>query len=422
VRLRAAGIGQPSSPHASRARRPQRGGGLIAVLLIVAVLGAAGLLAQGDLATMARTRAQTRSMVALAQARTALLGYAVSYAERHPGEGYGYLPCPDANNSGSTPIGACGARGLGAIGRLPYRTLGLADIRDGWGQCLWYAVAGSVKHNPKALALNWDSPGQFHPRAASGTALTPDDARIVAVVFAPGVALERQSRPASSGRRCPGSDSAVADLAHFLDEAYPTAAGSPIDIFQGTADGLPRNDLIAWISVDELFGALRRRSDFAPYIGRIIDTAAAALASRLDDSDFVGHHATPAGELLIGELPSAAALALPTEHADAHGNWRDQFRFALCGDGSACIAITRDGLPGAERCRGALLFGGERVRHGTGRQARNTAAERADASQYFEGTNAEHLRDGVPAFSGAHEFRVPDADQPATQDVIRCLT
>ncbi|MDE2615017.1 MAG: hypothetical protein KGL78_16405, partial [Burkholderiales bacterium] len=78
----------------------------MAVLLIVALLGAAGLLAQGDLAEMARTRAQARSIQALAQARTALIGYAVSYAESHPGEAYGFLPCPDASNSGSTPIGA----------------------------------------------------------------------------------------------------------------------------------------------------------------------------------------------------------------------------------------------------------------------------------------------------------------------------
>lgn len=72
-----------------------QGSGLIAVLLIVALLAAAGLLAQGELAALAQMRAQARSLAALAEARAALLGYALSYAESHPGEGYGYLPCPD---------------------------------------------------------------------------------------------------------------------------------------------------------------------------------------------------------------------------------------------------------------------------------------------------------------------------------------
>lgn len=399
----------------------QHGSGLVAVLLVAALLGAAGLLAQGDLAAKARARAHGRSMIALAQARAALIGYAASYAERHPGEGHGYLPCPDMANTGSTPIGACGARERGVIGRLPYRTLGLADLRDGWGHCLWYAIAGSVKHNPKPLSLNWDSPGQFQPHSAAGEPLAAADSRIAAVLFAPGLALEGQSRPPSSGRRCPGSDSSAADLAHFLDADYPAAFTAPLDVFQGTADGSPRNDLIAWISVDDLFGALRRRSDFAPRIDAVIATAAGALAARLGDDDFIERHAAPAGALLVGELPDAAALDLPAERAADHDNWRNQFRFALCADASACIALSRSDPPATEPCRGVLLFGGERVAGGPGRQARITPRERADPAQYFEGANPTHLESGIPAFAGARTFTLPASGQAASEDVIRCL-
>lgn len=401
-------------------RHRQHGSGVMAVLLIVALIGAAGLLAQGDLAAMARTRAQTRSIDALARARAALIGYAVSYAESHPGEAYGYLPCPDANNTGSTPIGACGARNIGSLGRLPYRTLGLADLRDGWGNCLWYAVAGSVKHNPKPLALNWDSPGQFRPLAQDGMELAADS-RVVAVVFAPGPALPHQARPASAGRHCPGSDSAAADASHFLDGGYPASFGGSLDVFQGTADGLPRNDLIAWVSVDDIFGALRRRADFAPYVDKVISTASAALAPRLDDGDFIAAHTAPAGALLVGRLPAAAALGLPADSGDAHDNWRDQFHLAACADGSACIGLSRDDVPGTTWCRAALLFGGERLRDGPQPQQRITAAQRADPAQYLEGGNAENLLAGVPAFSGAHDFLPSSAAQAATRDVVRCL-
>lgn len=402
-----------------QARRLQRGSGVMAVLLIAALLGAAGLLAQGDLAAMARTRAQARSIQALAQARAALIGYAVSYAESHPGEAYGYLPCPDASNTGSTPIGACGARDLGSLGRLPYRTLGLADLRDGWGQCLWYAVAGSVKHNPKPLALNWDSPGQLRPLTPEGTPLSDDD-RVVAAIFAPGPPLPRQARPASSGRRCPGSDNAAADAPQFLDSAYATSFAGTLDVVQGTAASTSRNDLIAWITVDDLFGALRRRADFTPYLGAVIATAASALAARLGDTGFIADRTTLVGALRIGPLPPAAELGLTADRRDAHDNWRDHFRFAACADGSACIVVARSDAAGTAACRAALLFGGERIRSGSQRQQRLSAAERADAAQYFENGNTDNLLAGVPAFAGAHDF-VPSPATTATRDIVRCL-
>ena len=85
-----------------QARRLQRGSGVMAVLLIVALLGAAGL-PQGDLAAMARTRAQARSIRRWRRPRRAdrLRG---QLCGEPSGEAYGYLPCPDASNTGSTPL------------------------------------------------------------------------------------------------------------------------------------------------------------------------------------------------------------------------------------------------------------------------------------------------------------------------------
>lgn len=152
-----------------------------------------------------------------------------------------------------------------------------------------------------------------------------------------------------------------------------------------------------------------------------ISTAAGAVASRLADHDFIERHATLTGALFVGTLPDAAALDLPPGHADAHDNWRDQFRFAACADGSACITVSRTGPPSTETCRGALLFGGERARHGPVQQLRNTPGERADPAQYFEGLNPTHLTDGVPSFTGARNFTLPPSGQAASEDVIRCL-
>ena len=93
-----------SMSHAPMSRA--RGQALIAALLLVTVLAAGALLANGDLRARAEAVAHARSLEALAQARSALIGYAISYEERHPGEGYGFMPCPDSGNDGSTPIGA----------------------------------------------------------------------------------------------------------------------------------------------------------------------------------------------------------------------------------------------------------------------------------------------------------------------------
>ena len=85
----------------------------------------------------------------LAQAREALLAYTATYRDTHPDEVFGYLPCPDAVGNGQAAA-SCGSAGDASIGLLPYKTLGLPDLRDSSGVCLWYAVAGSFKNNPKA--------------------------------------------------------------------------------------------------------------------------------------------------------------------------------------------------------------------------------------------------------------------------------
>ncbi len=411
------------------ARGKTSGHGLIAALALALLLGASGLLAQGELNARFRAQAQARSLSALAQAREALLGYAISYDERHEEKGYGYLPCPDPGNTGSTPPGACGARDLVAIGRLPWRTLALPDLRDGWGECLWYAVSASVKNNPKALALNWDSPGQFALRGDNGSPLpvAGADGLAVAVIFAPGPTLEGQHRGNTGTGPCSGSDSAFSNLDAYVDSSAEISLSGISRIQQGRVGSTTRNDLIAWLGIDDLYDALRRRSDFAAYIDRIGERAAAHLAPRLTDAGFIGRHTrtTAGGVLITGELPAAVELLMTDpDVAAAHNNWRDQFRIAVCQDSTACISVIDSSAPQfmpSKTCRAVLLFGGERIRDGTGRQQRNTAAQRGDITQYLEGDNPRHYLFGIPEFNGAQAFHITDPSRPATQDVVRCL-
>ncbi|MDD2872554.1 MAG: hypothetical protein RBT39_16950 [Azoarcus sp.] len=415
----------------SAMKSAEHGSILIAVLLILVIGSAGAALSSGTLSAQVRMRAQASSMRALAQARDALLGYAISYAERHPGQGYGFLPCPDATNTGSARIGACNVRDHGAIGRFPYRTLGLSDLRDGWGECLWYAVAGSVKNNPKPLTLNWDSPGQFDVIDNAGRPLATQGGRpqrAVAVLLAPGQARAVQTRRPASGRPCPGGNDAAAELPAYLDLPYPADFASTHAIVQGNPSDSTNNDLVTWITTDDIFDSLRRRHDFPVAIDAIVSRATDALGIALNRDGFLSAHASQVSpERFQGPVPDAGALGIAPQYADAHDNWRDQLYFVACSGGRPCLHAeltdrTRS-PPSAniESCRALVLFGGERIRSGAGAQSRLSLIERADPTQFFEGITASSLVAGSGDFSGSSTFTVSTPSNPATTDVIKCV-
>src|SRR5574340_1734267 len=116
---------------------------------------------------------------ALAQAKDALIGYAAKHATRP-----GALPCPDIFNTGNAP-GLSGNNCQSYIGRLPWKSLGLTDIRDGSGERLWYALSPNFRNlnPPTGPVLNSDTPGQI---TVIGTL---PSTTAIAIIFAPGSAV-----------------------------------------------------------------------------------------------------------------------------------------------------------------------------------------------------------------------------------------
>jgi len=223
----------------------QRGAALLLMLLLL-ILGATVLFSRNLYSQLpAASRAKTNAEL-LAQAKEALLGYATTWDATHPGE-LGFLPCPDLDTSGGLGEGvahelACGAQYRSALGRLPWRTLGLDPGRTRGGECLWYAVSGSWKAAGagKPGLLNEDSSGQFRVLAADGTSMiagaTPAE-RPVAVLIAPGQPLPGQvrTRLPTGVAQCGGSFVAARyldnDAASGINNATLTAAADAIDDF-----------------------------------------------------------------------------------------------------------------------------------------------------------------------------------------------
>ena len=192
---------------------------------------------------------------ALAQARDALIGRAVSDTNR-PGS----LPCPDTTNDG-TSEGLSGNECPSYIGRLPWKTLGLSDLRDGNGERLWYAFSRNFRDDSTAQPINTDTKGSLTVYSnTTGTTLTSQAA---AVIFAPGAAFGTQDRSSSTTMSCTAPSGTISRdrcAANYLETTSSTnnavAAGPYI---QAPATNT-FNDRLLVITTDDLMTPVERRA------------------------------------------------------------------------------------------------------------------------------------------------------------------
>ncbi|MBX3678613.1 type II secretion system protein [Cognatazoarcus halotolerans] len=402
----------------------RQGGIILPALLVFMLVGIIALgLAESRLTSDIKARQHRQTIRALADARSALVGFALSYPLTHTGNPrLGLLPCPDLDNDGSSDT--CGSQNAFSIGRFPFRTLGLPKMIDGSGNCLWYAVAGNYKNNPDPPGpLNWDTPGQFNLVSSGGMPL--NDAgnghqAAVAVVLAPSGPIGGQSRSGTS-HPCPGGDDAAAELASYLESSIPAPGPLPVTISEGLFTGNANNDRIAWISAQDLGQQFSRTAFVNAHLQQMLDTAHDRLSVLNIDPESPLVDAS--GNLAVGKLPSAATLMIaPEATARIHDDWRSMTWYARCRDGTQCLgALLQTDPDNASAltyvtCRGILVFGGSRRLSGP-LQSRLTTAQQADPSEYFEGTNVAALSTPTSGFSGLDKISLDHPDR----DVISCI-
>jgi hypothetical protein len=248
----------------ARCRAPQNGVVLLALLAAVAVL-ASFLLASALGASGSRAAQRMRNAAVLNRAKQALIGYvaerAVQASENNPGR----LPCPEAAGYVGTPREgiAAGSCSLPAIGRLPWRTLGLDKLTDAAGEPLWYAVSPgwALPTTHSRLTINSDSTGRL---------VLADRARpAVALIIAAGPPLT-VAESASCRARLQSRGAAALNYRDYLECEN---ASSPVDqTFASAGPNESFNDQLLPVTADDLLPLLeaaikvRLERDIAPVL------------------------------------------------------------------------------------------------------------------------------------------------------------
>jgi len=181
---------------------------LAAVFLLLGISAALYTVMGSTSISIANRQAENDARI-LAQVKEALIAWSASRTPTgaspyiRPGE----LPCPDTDNSGTDP-GGCSA---GAIGRIPWKSLGIPEPKDSSGETLWYAISGPFRYyhptnNPNPITS--DTLGNLTVyQGSSATTLT---SQAIAVIFAPSAALGAQDRSSTDTAACTTTGTTIA--------------------------------------------------------------------------------------------------------------------------------------------------------------------------------------------------------------------
>lgn len=215
------------------------------IMIVILVAGVTTVLVGALSASALQNARQERTSAALVQARDALLGRAVS-DDNMPGS----LPCPDTDDDGSSEL-LSGNDCPSYIGRLPWRTLKLPDLRDGNAERLWYALSPAFRDDDSAEPLNSNTKGTLLVYSADGvTPQTETGYSAVAVLFSPGSAVGSQVRSTTAEKNSASNYLDTANGRNNATAAGPFIAGAKSDTF---------NDQLLFITTKDLMPLVEQR-------------------------------------------------------------------------------------------------------------------------------------------------------------------
>jgi hypothetical protein len=235
----------PNRPH-NKHRRHQRGAALLILMLLV-MLGLITLFTFRMDRKGPDLNANRQTALALVQAKEALLGNSVtngiaSTSLQNPGR----LPCPNIDNSPANEgkatalapplLTACRSAAPGNtanLGRFPWKTLNVDDLRDGAAERLWYVV------DPNFVDTGAPMNSGITPT------LTVNSNQVVAVIIAPGPALGALNQLRDTANQN--------DYRNYL-ESYINTTSVALN-----PQSITYNDHIITITARELFNVVTQR-------------------------------------------------------------------------------------------------------------------------------------------------------------------
>ncbi|MBO6597095.1 MAG: hypothetical protein JJ952_14705 [Pseudomonadales bacterium] len=294
-------------------RRNNQDGVALLMLLTILLLGVSTALVTKITPNDRRNERPLSNASVLDLVRQSLVGYSLLQTVG------GVLPCPDTDGDGfSDP------QGLGCddqLGLVPHRTLDLDNLSDSTGAPLWYAVSLDLLSNAPTTK-----------NSSTGSSLTLDGTPVAAVVIAPGVALDGQSRSVIS-----------ADA--YLEGINADANRDDYD----TQVGATQNDQVL---------ALRRETLWSMVESRANNTALALMQSyRASCGEYpwaatFGDAANSVASQQTGALPLGTALPFdwgaacglsfaPAVDVWLAAHWQDQMFYSMCttAQGSCLTAL-----------------------------------------------------------------------------------
>lgn len=424
-------------------RNRQRGSALLILTVFLVTAALAVFLKQLN-QSASRPEYEGRSAAALAEAKEALIGKAAMGSSAGI---LGLLPLPDlgtsrnslsAEGEGATAGSFSGnAPGLSVVGRLPWRALGLAPLRDAQGECLWYVVSGSAQSASVPPLFNWDTLGHFEVFRSDGTpagtqsvsGTNPHD-RPLALVFSAGPPLAGQDRRKSSADQVDGcggnydvrnyldSFTELADINNIVNyfpgatnHATGDASGTAkqfivgdVEIVSGGTRTRIANDRLLGITTKDIFDRVKKRTDFKESIDELLNR----LQFCLETSALT--IAASAGDKGVGNLASSCRGMLPPAQQGVFDRWRDNLLYTSGNVGDFQINNAGEIKTG---CRGLLFFSGER----TNAQRRASVPDKDNKENYLEAPNAA-LFPGNGTYAGSAFYSASSA----SADVIRCIS
>jgi len=350
-----------------RLRDAQTGIAIWVVLLLLTGIGG-GMLYIAHGTYSARQLSMQKTIAALAVAKQALLAYAqqplgLTQCELNcprPGD----LPCPDRNNDG---IAETSCSNTARLGRLPWKTLGMGDVRDGSGERLWYAVSERYKNNPRLRPLNLDTAGTWSVASSQGVVWDATQGNgVVAVVIAPMQPLRRED-----GWEQQRQEATTEVAKHYLDVNGVIDHAAPQEAtlrgFVMAPTSIYFNDVVWPITTSQMHQVMQKQ--VLTEIKRSLRCMALPcnsypLPASCEDSSCLGNLPLNAGQCLsgatsIGRMPLDANAHWPwaVQHLlDGHpqhhwfqqNGWREQV-FYVPGSTQTSIVVAGERLSGQVR-------------------------------------------------------------------------